>query len=162
MEIQGAPRRPTGLRRALFRAPLLLYRAGLGGLLGRRFVLIDHIGRSSGLRRQVVVEVVERDPYTGAVTVASGFGAKSDWYLNLLAHPDVTIQVGSGSRDVRAVALPASEAADAMAGYAGRHPRAARALSRFMGFRVDGTVADYRAVGGQIPMVRFEARPERP
>lgn len=155
----GTPPRPTGLRRALFRLPLRLYRAHLGAVLGHRFVLINHVGRITGLPRQVVVEVVERDPASGAVTVASGFGPKSDWYRNLLAHPDVSIQTGARLRDVHAVVLTEEEAADAMAGYARRHPRAARALSKFMGFGVDGSEADYRAVGRQIPMVRFEPSP---
>jgi deazaflavin-dependent oxidoreductase (nitroreductase family) len=155
VEFSGPPRRPTGLRRALFRLPLGLYRAHLGVVLGHRFVLINHVGRTTGRPRQVVVEIVDRDPATGAVTAASGFGPKSDWYRNLLAHPDVTIQTGRRRRSVRAVALSEVEAADAMAGYARRHPRAARALSRFMGFGVDGSEADYRAVGREIPMVRF-------
>jgi len=133
-----------------------LYQAHLGAVLGHRFVLINHVGRTTGRPRQVVVEVVARDAATGVVTVASGFGPKSDWYRNLLAHPEVTIQTGARSRDVHAVVLTEVEAADAMAGYARRRPRAARALSRFMGFGVDGSEADYRAVGRQVPMVRFE------
>lgn len=40
---------PTGLSRILFRAPIWLYRRGLGWLLGKRFLLINHIGWKSGL-----------------------------------------------------------------------------------------------------------------
>ena len=36
-------KRPQGFRRVLFRLPLGLYRAGLGGLLGHRFVLIHRL-----------------------------------------------------------------------------------------------------------------------
>ena len=52
MKLARPPR--TRLRRALFRAPIWLYRLGLGGLLGGRFLLLTHTGRTSGRPRQVV------------------------------------------------------------------------------------------------------------
>lgn len=140
----------------MFRLPVYLYRWRLGLLLGGRFVLINHVGRKTGRPRQAVVEVVARDPGSGAVTVAAGFGAGSDWYRNLLAHPEVTIELGRRTIPVRAVTLTDSEAGEAMVDYARRHPRAARWLSRFLGFRVAGEESDYRALGRRLPMVRFE------
>lgn len=156
MEFTERPERPRGIRRMLYRLPVWLYRARLGILLGNRFVLINHVGRKTGKLRQVVVEVVVRNPATGAVTVASGFGPRADWYRNLLAHPDATIQLGSRSLTVRAVPLSEDEAAEAMVAYARHHPRAARGLSALMGFRVDGSEADYLEVGRRIPMLRLE------
>lgn len=148
--------RPSGVSRLLFRLPLWLYRARLGALLGRRFVLINHIGRVSGRSRQVVVEVVEHHAATRDVVVASGFGPKADWYRNLLAHPEVSITVGGHAYDVRAVPLDDAEAGEAMVGYARRHRVAARGLARFMGFEADGTESDYRDIGRRIPMLRLE------
>ena len=43
----------------LFRAPVYLYRWHLGWMLGHRLLLLTHIGRRTGLRRQTVLEVVE-------------------------------------------------------------------------------------------------------
>lgn len=43
--------------RWLVRLPLWLYRARLGLLVGHRMLMMEHIGRRSGLRRQVVLEV---------------------------------------------------------------------------------------------------------
>lgn len=156
MEIVGRPDPPTGVRRVLFRLPIWLYRARLGAVLGSRFVLINHVGRKSGMRRQVVVEVVGHDPQTGKVTVAAGFGRTSDWYRNLLAHPDARIRLGRRSMRVHAVALSPEQSAAAMLAYARRHPRAALRLSRFMGFSVDGGADDYRAVGQELSMVRLD------
>ncbi|MFC7302933.1 nitroreductase family deazaflavin-dependent oxidoreductase [Streptomyces monticola] len=158
MHITGRPAPPTGLRRLLFRAPVHLYRLRLGRLLGGRFLLLHHIGRVSGKLRQVVVEVVEHDRVTGAYIVCSGFGPRADWYRNLLAAPDVTIQVGARVLPVTAHPLGADEGAEFMARYAPRHPRAARRLCRFMGFAVDGSEADYRAVGRELPFVRLTPR----
>ena len=53
---------PTGLLKHLLRAPIWLYRAGLGPLLGHRFVYIAHRGRRTGARREVVLEVVGYTP----------------------------------------------------------------------------------------------------
>src|SRR3954468_4029529 len=86
----SAPAAPRGLRRSLLRLPLAAYRYGLGFLFGHRLVLVSHTGRRSGRLHEVVLEVVARSP-TGAVTVASGYGPRADWYRNLLADPDTTI-----------------------------------------------------------------------
>jgi deazaflavin-dependent oxidoreductase (nitroreductase family) len=152
------PAPPTGLRRHLFRLPIHLYRLGLGGLMGQRFVLIHHVGRRSGLPREVVVEVVAREPDTGAVVVASGFGPRSDWYQNLLATPDVEIELGRTRMSVHAEVLETDDAGQQMVDYARRHPRAARSLSGLMGYEADGTEEGYRRVGASLPMVRLRPR----
>jgi deazaflavin-dependent oxidoreductase (nitroreductase family) len=148
--------RPTGLRRVLYGMPLGLYRVGLGWLLGHRFVLIHHLGRKSGRWRQVVVEAAERDQTTGAITVMAGFGTGTDWYRNLLAHPDARIQLGKQSTDVRAAPLTSVEAGEAIERYARRHPWAARAMLRFLGLPVDGSGEAHRAAGRAIPALRLE------
>ncbi|MCP3798064.1 hypothetical protein NLX83_02220 [Allokutzneria sp. A3M-2-11 16] len=57
-----------------------------------------------------------------------------------------------------AVPLSTEEGGEVMARYAPRHPGAARNLMRFMGFRVDGSVEDYREVGQRLPFLRFAPR----
>ncbi|MGH3013135.1 MAG: nitroreductase family deazaflavin-dependent oxidoreductase [Gaiellaceae bacterium] len=153
-----APHRPTGLERLAFRMPILLYRVHLGWLLGGRFMLINHIGRTTGEVHRVVVEVVEHDAPTDSYVAASGFGPRSDWYLNLRAHPQVTIQVGRRVLGVDSVPLTPEEGGELMARYAVRHGVAARKLCRFMGFEVDGSAEDYRAVGRELPFIRFVPR----
>ena len=59
--------------RWLARAPIGLYRARLGFLLGSRLLMLEHLGRKSGARRYVVLEVVAR-PRPGTYVVASAFG----------------------------------------------------------------------------------------
>ncbi|NUP62101.1 MAG: nitroreductase family deazaflavin-dependent oxidoreductase [Nonomuraea sp.] len=153
MEIVKRPGPPTGLRRRLWRLPILLYRLGLGPLLGHRVMLLTHLGRVSGLPRRAVIEVVLHDAH--GYVAASGFGPRADWYRNVLAHPEVTVQVGGRVHRVTATPLTTDEGAEIMAAYAPRHPAAARRLCTIMGFAVDGSVADYREVGRHIPFVRF-------
>ncbi|MFG1752085.1 nitroreductase family deazaflavin-dependent oxidoreductase [Streptosporangium sandarakinum] len=159
MEIVKRPAPPTGLRRKLWRLPIPLYRLGLGALLGHRVMLLTHTGRVSGLPRQAVIEVVEHDEH--GYVAASGFGVKADWYRNVMASPEVTIQVGGHVHHVTAVPLPAGAGPDIMARYASRHPAAARRLCKLMGYAVDESQEDYREVGKHIPFVRFAPRRDR-
>lgn len=156
MRIVKKPAPPTGLRRRLWRLPIGLYRVGLGPLMGRRIMLLTHVGRASGRQRHAVIEIIEHDER--GYVAASGFGSRADWYQNVMKTPDVTIQVGGRTLQVSAIPLRADEGATIMARYAPRHPAAARQLCKIMGFAVDGSVADYREVGRHIPFVRFRPR----
>ncbi|SFA93483.1 deazaflavin-dependent oxidoreductase, nitroreductase family [Amycolatopsis marina] len=155
MRILERKPQPKGLAKFLFRLPIHLYRIGLGRLLGGRFLLLHHRGRVSGKPRQVVIEVVHHDSTAGSYTVASGFGAKADWYRNVLADPEVRIQVGGKKGAATAVPLDTEAGAEVMAEYASRHKRAAKALCRYMGFEVDGGAADFREAGRHIPFLRL-------
>lgn len=153
---------PSGLSRILFRAPLAMFRAKLGWIFGNRILLLHHIGRVTGKNREVVLEVVDHDPSTGVYTVASGWGAASAWYRNVLADPRVTIEVGHRTIAVTAVPLAQAEGADIFARYAMRHRILARyLLPRLMGFSVDGSPEDFRAAGERIPFIRFVPRVPR-
>lgn len=148
----------TGVKRFLFRAPLFLYRLGLGGLLGKRFLLLNHVGRRSGKHRQAVLEVVNHDKASDTYFVASGFGKKSDWYLNILQTPEVDIQVGWRKMAVTAVSLTPEESGQAMVDYARRYPTAAKNLGRIIGYEVS-TEDEYRAVGhDSIPFIALKPR----
>lgn len=153
------PRPPTGWKRVAARAPVHLYRAGLGSLFGRRMMLLIHTGRTSGQARRVVIEVVTRSTEPQSWTVASGFGPRAQWYRNLRHTPQATIQVGRRYHAVTAHFLTAEEGGEVMARYAPVHPRAAKALCQYMGFRTDGTAESFRAAGEQIPFVRLDATP---
>jgi deazaflavin-dependent oxidoreductase (nitroreductase family) len=136
--------------------PIRLYRLGLGWLFGRRLLLLNHIGRVSGKPRQVVLEVVAHNPADGSCVVASGWGPTAAWYRNILHTPNVTIQVGTRTMPMKAVPLSRDEGAGIFADYASRHRMAAKyLLPRLMGFSVDGSEADFRAVGERMPFVRF-------
>ncbi len=159
MKIVKNVRPPSGVSRALFRAPIYVYRLGLGWLFGKRVLLLNHIGRVSGKQRQVILEVVEHDPADGSFVVASGWGSTAAWYRNILHTPEASIQVGRHTIPVTALPLTADEGADVFAQYAAQHRAAARyLLPRLMGFSVDGSEADFRAVGQRMPFVRLAIR----
>lgn len=143
---------PRGLARLFYRLPIWLYRVGLGGVLGERFLLLNHTGRKSGLARQAMLEVVQHDLQTDTYVVAVGFGQKSDWYQNLLAQPEASIQVGRRRLDVTARQLDLQSAGEVMLEFSRKYPGEAK-LAGLLGFEVDGTEEDYRAMGEMMTLV---------
>ncbi|MFZ2178058.1 MAG: nitroreductase family deazaflavin-dependent oxidoreductase [Rhodococcus sp. (in: high G+C Gram-positive bacteria)] len=158
MKVTRRPAPPTGIRRAFLRAPIILYRWHLGPLLGRRFLLLEHVGRTSGKTRQVVLEVVNHDAVDDGYVVAAGYGPKSDWYRNLRARPDAAIQVGRRRSAVTAEFPDTEVGAEFMAHYAAAHPKVGVRLAKAMGFEVDGSDADFREAGRNISFVRLRPR----
>lgn len=81
-----------------------------GPFEGAPLLLLHHLGRKSGTER--VSPMMYQDVGGDALAVfASKAGADThpDWYLNLLAHPDVEVEVGTDKVAVRARDLTAEE-----------------------------------------------------
>nr|WP_041781727.1 nitroreductase family deazaflavin-dependent oxidoreductase [Mycolicibacterium chubuense] len=126
---------------ALVRAPIAVYRARLGFLFGTRALMLEHVGRRTGKTRYVVLEVVGH-PSPEVYVVPSGFGERSQWFRNVVAHPDVKVSVGT-RHSVAATArrLSAAEADEVLRQYIDRHPRAWAALRGVLESTLGGRVA---------------------
>ena len=110
--------------RPLVRAPITLYRHGLGWVLGRRVLMLEHTGRRSGQARFVCLEVVER-PAPERVAIVSGFGERVQWYQNLKAHPACLVSTGLLRRvPAQARFLAPGEALAVLGRYQSAHPGA--------------------------------------
>lgn len=149
------PRKPHGIMRWLAKAPITLYRLRLGWLLGHRFLMLTHRGRRSGRVYRTVVEVPVYDKRTHEAVVVAGFGEKTDWYRNLLAHPALELAIGGRRYAPGQRLLTPDERESVLADYFHKHPLAARALFRALGYPYDGTDASLRAIAGALPMVAF-------
>ncbi|MFQ5698312.1 MAG: nitroreductase family deazaflavin-dependent oxidoreductase [Myxococcota bacterium] len=150
---------PTGWRRTLYRLPIGLYRVGLGGLLGHRFLLLEHRGRKTGLRRRVVVEVLRHDPEDGVWIVSSGWGERAQWYRNLRAHPQLTLTFGRRRLEAEARPLDPAGAEREMIRYGHRYPRAARSVARLIGWAIDGSDDDLRALAREVRLIELRRAP---
>ncbi len=156
---QQAARPPQGIARLLYRAPLMVYRLRLGWLLGGRFLRLTHTGRKSGLPRQAVLEVIEHEAETDTFYVVSGFGRQSQWFKNVKADPEVTIQVGPRLLEARAEVLDEQASGNKLVDYARRHPFAAQALTRALGYELDGSEEQLRHLGADhMPVVALRTR----
>jgi len=151
LERQGSPR---GWKRVLFRAPIALYRAGLGFLLGKRFVMLEHKGRKTGETRRTVLETVVNDP--DAVYVAAAWGASAQWLRNIEADPQIVVHLGSRRYESEAEMVDGDDAGTLMYRYAADHPSALKRLAAFM-LDDPGDTPEQQAsrVAEQIQLVRL-------
>ena len=153
--VPSVRRRPSALARRLYRAPEWLYRLGLGGLLGTRFLLLHHTGRRTGLARHTVLEVMRHDRAADRYLTASAYGEASDWFRNVLANPGVEIQVGRRRLLRVARRVDAEEAERELVEYARRHPLAFRILGLVLGH---DRRTPPRELAALMPVIAFVAR----
>lgn len=158
------PGRPRGAVRLALRAPALLYRLRLGWLLGHRFLLLTHRGRTSGRIYRAVIEVVRYDRATRESVVLAGFGAGSDWFRNLHAHPALQVCTGASCSVPEQRFLSVDEGYAVLSDYERRNGWLVRYfLGRMYGY--DGSDASRRKLAELLPMVAFRpsaAPPGRP
>ncbi len=145
--------------RRAFRLPIHLYHWGGGGLLGRRFMLLIHIGRRSGLRRETVLEVMEYRPTGPEIVVMSGFGRDSDWLRNINAGTGEEVVIGRDHFGATHRILDTEEAVGVVTRYEHRNrfisPIVRFALSRLAGWRYRSSDSDRRKLVAQFPFIAF-------
>jgi deazaflavin-dependent oxidoreductase (nitroreductase family) len=151
------PHPPHGLKAIPWRLPIWIYRLGLGKLLGGKFLLLTHRGRSSGQLRQAVLEIIHAEPDENRYLVVSGFGSGSQWYKNIKVDPRVAIQVGGAKIDAIAEQMDKESAGQAMVDYAQNFPGNLKTLSRVLGYEIEHSISGYRRFGEQIPVIQFTA-----
>jgi deazaflavin-dependent oxidoreductase (nitroreductase family) len=147
---------PKGILRLVMRLPILLYRLHLGWLLGKRFLLLEHRGRRSGILRKAVIEVVDYDPQEETYVAAAAWGRRSDWFLNILAEPDVHVTVGAHRFPATARQLSNEEAEQHLQTYSVRHPFAFKQIGSWLVGKRSGKPEEIiQAFVAAVPFVEF-------
>ena len=130
IDIPPVVERPKGLFRLIVRYPVLYYRLGLHRLVSRQVLLLTTIGRKTGRPRVAPLDYEEED---GTYYIVPNQGTHATWYRNLVAHPEVTIQVGR--RRMEAIATPVTDL-----------KLKAHVLRRFAGARWSSRVKKYYGI----------------
>ncbi|CAJ1504652.1 nitroreductase family deazaflavin-dependent oxidoreductase [[Mycobacterium] holstebronense] len=142
--------------RRLMRAPIWLYRARLGALFGQRLLMLEHVGRKTGVRRRVVLEVIDHAAGDSYV-VASGFGRRAQWFRNIRANPRVRVYAGSSAAvPATARVLEQAEADRVLGHYIERHPRTWEKFSAVLEKTLGEAVTP-----PNTPLPLVELRPDR-
>lgn len=145
--------------RYLLRAPVYLYRWHLGQLLGKRFMLLTHIGRRTGQPHQTVLEVMEYRKTPPEAIVMSGFGRNSDWLLNLQVNPHPEVDLGSQHFIASYRFLGEDESVQVVANYELQNwfmaPIVRYVLSRLLGWTYRGSEDERRRLVHQLPLLAF-------
>jgi deazaflavin-dependent oxidoreductase (nitroreductase family) len=80
-----------------------------GRFEGRTLLLLHNIGAKSGKERINPVAYVKDESRFVVIASKGGAPTHPDWYYNLVAHPDVTIEVGTETFKVHASVAEESE-----------------------------------------------------
>lgn len=135
------------------RAPVWIYRARLGFIFGHRLLMLEHLGRNTGQRRFVVLEVVDH-PAVARYVVVSGFGTRAQWFRNVEANPQVRVYLLSHApTPATARRLDATEAAAALGRYSHAHPRAWSKLRPVLEETLGTSIDEH---GTDLPMIALD------
>lgn len=150
---RGTSRAPV-LMIPIFKSPLLLYRLGLGWILGKRFMLLTHLGRRSGKVHRTVLAILRFDAETKEMMAISAWSA-SDWYRNIQASP--ALQVETGFTHYAPVQRPLSpqEIATLFVDYSRKHPIFCRIICQIPGWRWDSSYEEFLELARTLRGVAF-------
>jgi deazaflavin-dependent oxidoreductase (nitroreductase family) len=149
--------RPAAFMIPMLKLPLLLYRTGLGRLLGHRFMLLTHVGRRSGKVRQTVLAVLHFDPKTMEIMAISAWSA-SDWYKNILALPALQVETGSTRYVPIHHSLSSEEIAALFEDYRSKHPIFSRIVCRIPGWKWDASHEELLELAKTLRGVAFQPK----
>jgi deazaflavin-dependent oxidoreductase (nitroreductase family) len=93
-----------------------------GGFDGAPMLLLTTVGAKSGKTRVNPMMYLDEGGRRYVFASKAGAPTNPDWYYNLVANPDVTIEVGTDSLDVVATPLEEGERARVYAVQASRYP----------------------------------------
>jgi deazaflavin-dependent oxidoreductase (nitroreductase family) len=150
--------RRAALSRFMFRIPLLVYRLGLGRLMGHQFLVLTHAGRRSGRVHETVLKVLRYDPATRESVVASAWGTKTDWYRNIRARSALAVRTGRDWYVPEQRALPPEEAFAVFEDWARRQRWFATLMLGQIGLSFDAPEAARRALVARFPVIGFRPR----
>jgi deazaflavin-dependent oxidoreductase (nitroreductase family) len=157
--VLGLRTTPGRLALAVFRAPLRLYRRGWGGLLGRTFLLLVHIGRKTGEAHETVAMVLADDRARGELVICSAWGPDTDWVQNLRAGPSREVRVGRDCFVPLHRFLTDDEAVAVASAFSRRHPRRLRLMSAVLGWGDLGSDEALRAFVQHHPFIALRPAP---
>lgn len=143
------------LSRVAFRAPILLYRLGLGGLLGHQFLLLTHAGRRTGRVHQTVLKVLRYDPATRESVVASAWGNEADWYRNIQRRPALAVQSAAAWYVPETRCVPPDEAFEIFSDWTRRQRWFAELMLGQIGLTWDVPEWQKRAIVARFPFIGF-------
>lgn len=139
------------------RMPLIVYRLGLGRMLGKRFMLLTHVGRRSGKVYRSVLAVLRFEADTQAVYAVSPWSA-SNWYHNIQAAPALEVETGSARYAPTQRDLTPEEIAALIVEFRQKHSVFSRMIARIPGWKVDSTYEEFLDLAGTLRGVAFQPK----
>ncbi len=117
-------------------------------------LVLTTTGRKTGLPRPTPLQY---DEVKGVFYVTSARGTNADWYRNLVANPEVSVQVGENQFNTRARSIAeAGEIADLLELRIKKHPRFMRAMLNMEGLPRNCCRADLEKFAARLVVVALQ------
>jgi deazaflavin-dependent oxidoreductase (nitroreductase family) len=146
---------PLAFMLPFMKMPLILYRLGLGWMLGKRFMLLTHKGRRSGKVYRTVLAVLRFDEKTREILAVSPWSA-SHWYRNIQATPALEVETGGVRYAPKQRGLSPEEIAAAFIAFRNQYPVFSRVIARIPGWKIDSTYTEFLALARTLRGVSFQ------
>jgi len=78
---------------------------------------------------------------------------RSDWFKNLIANPNVQVQVARRKFSGKATVLPSEEAGEILVEFINQHPNYVRIMMRLIGNKIRFNEEEIRSLVSEMPIV---------
>jgi deazaflavin-dependent oxidoreductase (nitroreductase family) len=140
-----------------FKTPLILYRLGLGWMLGKRFMLLTHVGRRSGKVYRSVLAVLRFDEKTHEIQAVSPWSA-SNWYRNIQTTPALAVETGFVRYAPTQRSLSPEEIATLFIEFRRKYPIFSRMVARIPGWKIDSSYEEFLELARSLRGVAFQPK----
>lgn len=148
---------PPAFISQFFKLPLILYRLGLGWMMGKRFVVLTHVGRRSGKVYRSVLAVVAFDPKTLEIQTVSPWSS-SNWFRNIQSTPALEVQTAGVRYAPMQRFLSPEEIAALFIRFRREHPIFSRMVARIPGWNIDSTYEEFLELARSLRGVAFQPK----
>jgi deazaflavin-dependent oxidoreductase (nitroreductase family) len=148
---------PKSLFRLLKYPPQIVYALGLGSLMGKLVLLLTTTGRKTRLRRVTPLQYEEDGD---VIYLGASRGLQSDWVRNILADPQVEVQVKARRfRGTAEVITELPRIVDFLELRLRKHPRMVAAMLKTDGIPQNPSRAQLETYAQQIVVVAVRPNP---
>ena len=155
-------KRPAGFLKFFFKVPVWVHKIGLGGwerLVGAQWMLITTKGRKTGKPREAMVDVMDYDKVTDTYYIEAAYGARADWYRNMLSNPIFEAQVGRRKFKASAGALSTEGAGEMLVQFYRNKPTYTRSVMAMAGMKFNDE-DELRILGKDLTLLAVKPEKE--
>jgi deazaflavin-dependent oxidoreductase (nitroreductase family) len=149
--------KPPAFMLPLMKMPLVLYRLGLSRMLGKRFMLLTHVGRRSGKVYRTVLAVLHFDEQTCEIAAVSPWSA-SNWYRNIQAAPALEVESAGVRYAPVQRALSPEEIAALFIEFRRQYPIFSRMVARIPRWNIDSSYEEFLVLARTLRGVAFQPK----
>jgi deazaflavin-dependent oxidoreductase (nitroreductase family) len=148
---------PPAFMIPFMKMPLILYRLGLGWILGKRFMLLTHVGRRSEKVYRTILAVLRFDEKTQEIMVVSPWSG-SNWYRNIQTAPALEVETNRVHYAPEQRDMTSEEIAALFIQFRQQYPIFSRLVARIPGWKINSSYEEFLELAHSLRGVAFRPR----